>query len=256
MTIVASVKVRDGLILATDSMTQISSAAAGGAPMVLKAYENAKKLFQVGDLPIGVMTFGLGNIGQRSIEGLMLEFSASVVGNRKKVETVASALFEFIKGKYEEQEYGESPPGLGFYIAGYSPNSHFPDEWEFALPRDSAPIQVRDEEDFGPNWRGIDFPFTRLWNGFAPRIPARLSEKGWNQAEIQELLSDLGTAVLFDGMPVQDAVNFAVYILRTTIGYTAFSIGQATCGGPIQLATVLPDEGLKWIEKPDLRISH
>jgi hypothetical protein len=255
LTIVASVKVRDGLILATDSMTQISGGSAGQTPMVLKAYENARKLFQVGDLPIGVMTFGLGNIGQRSIEGLMLEFSASVVGQRKKVETVTQALFDFIKAKYEEQGYGENPPGLGFYVAGYSPSGHFPDEWEFLLPRDPKPRQVRNEQDFGPNWRGIDFPFTRLWNGFAPRIPARLSEKGWKAQEIGELVGDLGTPVLFDGMPVQDAVNFAVYILRTTIGYTAFSVGQATCGGPIQLATVLPDEGFKWIEKPDLRIS-
>jgi hypothetical protein len=255
MTIVASVKVRDGLILATDSMTQISGRAPGQPPTVLKAYENARKLFQVGALPIGGMTFGLGNIGQRSIEGLMFEFSTSVVGNRKKVASVAEALFDFIKGKYEEQGYGEDPPRLGFYVAGYSPNGHFPEEWEFQLPTDAKPRRVRKEQDFGPTWRGVDFPFTRLWNGFAARIPGRLSEKGWKVAEIAELLDDLATPVLFDGMPVQDAVNFAVYIVRTTVGYTAFSVGQSACGGPIQLATVLPDEGFKWIEKPDLRIS-
>lgn len=255
MTIVASVKVRDGLILATDSMTQISGREPGQPPTFLKSYENARELFQVGGLPIGVMTFGLGNIGQRSIEGLMLEFSATVVGRRKNVSTVAQALYDFIKAKYEEQGYGEEPPALGFYVAGYSPSSHFPDEWEFLLPRDEKPLQVRNEEDFGPNWRGVDFPFTRLWNGFATRIPARLAEKGWDAAEIAELVGDLGTPVLYDGMPVQDAVNFAVYILRVTIGYTDFSVGNSACGGPIQLATVLPDEGFKWIEKPDLRIS-
>lgn len=253
MTIVASVKVRDGLILATDSMTQISGGPGTG---VLKSYENARKLFQVGALPIGVMTFGLGNIGQRSIEGLMLEFSSSVVGQRNKVETVAQALFEFMKDKYEEQGFGgDGSPGLGFYVAGYSPNSHFPDEREFQLPRDTKPLQVRDEQDFGANWRGIDFPFTRLWKGFATRIPARLAEKGWNQQEIGELLGGLETPALYDGMPVQDAVNFAVYILRVTIGYTEFSVGPSPCGGPIQVATVLPDKGFKWIEKPDLRIS-
>lgn len=256
MTIVASVKVRDGLILATDSMTQISGGAPGQPAAVLKSYENARKLFQVGDLPIGVMTFGLGNIGQRSIEGLMLEFSSTVVGQRKKVETVSQALFDFIKGKYEEQGYvNDDSPALGFYVAGYSPNSHFPDEREFQLPRDVGPVQVRDEQDFGANWRGIDFPLTRLWKGFAIKIPARLAEKGWNQQEIGELIGDLETPALYDGMPVQDAVNFAVYILRVTIGYTEFSVGPSPCGGPIQVATVLPDKGFKWIEKPDLRIS-
>ena len=69
MTIVASVKVRDGLILATDGMTQIQGRVAQ-PPGVLKSYENARKLFQVGELPIGVMTFGLGNIGQPFDRGL------------------------------------------------------------------------------------------------------------------------------------------------------------------------------------------
>jgi len=55
MTIVAAVKVRDGLILGTDSMTQITVQTPQG-PQVLKAYSNARKLFQIGDRRIGVMT--------------------------------------------------------------------------------------------------------------------------------------------------------------------------------------------------------
>lgn len=257
MTIVASVKVRDGLILAADSMTQIYGASPQGQQQYLKGYENAKKLYRLGDLPIGVMTYGLGNIGQRSIEGLVREFAAVEIGQRKKVETIALALFDFIKGKYEEEGYADlaEPPGLGFYVAGYSPKAHFPDEWEFRLPRDAKPVQVRASEDFGANWRGIEFPFTRLWMGFALRIPAELEAKGWSQDEIGQLLGDLQAPALYDGMPVQDAVNFAAYILRVTIGYTEFTVGPSECGGPIQLATVLPDEGFKWIEKPDLRIS-
>jgi hypothetical protein len=57
VTIIASAKGRDGLILGTDSMTRIQ------APTVLNAYSHARKLFRVADTPIGVMTDGLGNIG-------------------------------------------------------------------------------------------------------------------------------------------------------------------------------------------------
>jgi hypothetical protein len=234
VTIVASVKVRDGLILATDSMTQIYGQAPDEPkPKFLKGYENARKLFRVGDLPIGVMTYGLGNIGQRSIEGLMLEFSASILGNRKKMEAVAEALFDFIKAKYEEQGYarGKNPPNLGFYVAGYSPNGHFPEEWEFLLPQDSSARQVRAAQDFGANWRGVDHPFTRLWKGFALRIPNRLAQTGMKPKEINEIIGDLEAPALYDGMPVQDAVNFAAYILRVTIGYTEFSVGPSACGG-------------------------
>ena len=43
MTIVCSVKVRDGLILGTDSMTQISAPIDDGGVQVLKSYSNARK---------------------------------------------------------------------------------------------------------------------------------------------------------------------------------------------------------------------
>ena len=43
MTIVCSVKVRDGLILGTDSMTQISAPMDDGGVQVLKSYSNARK---------------------------------------------------------------------------------------------------------------------------------------------------------------------------------------------------------------------
>lgn len=255
MTIVASVKVRDGLILATDSMTQIHGfSSETGERQYLKSYENARKLFQIRDLPVGVMTYGLGNIGQRSIEALMLEFSRKALGQRKKVDSIAKALFDFVKGKYAAQGFPDPPP-LGFYVAGYSPNSHFPSEWEFLLPQDKKPKRVQKAEEFGATWRGIEHPFTRLWKGFAFRIPNRLAEAGWTQEELGLLLGDLEAQAAYDGMPVQDAVNFAVYILRVTIGYTEFSVGLSPCGGPIQLATVLPDRGFKWTERPELEVS-
>lgn len=255
MTIVASVKVRDGLILATDSMSHIYGTGPDGSQQFYQAFENSRKLFQIGELPIGVMAYGLGNVGERSIEGLMLEF-AEVVGNRTKVESVAKALFEFIHTKYVAEGYADvdEPPDLGFYLAGYSPRSHFPDEWEFTLPRDPEPIEVRPENAFGASWRGVEAPFTRLWGGFPLRLPARLEERGWSQEEIEELLAEMQATTMIGGMPVQDAINFAVYILRVTIGFTEFSLGVPACGGPLQVATILADRDFQWIEKPDLRV--
>ena len=51
-------------------------------------------------------------------------------------------------------------------------------------------------------------------------------------------------------MPVQDAINFAVYVLRTTIGLANFEIGPPSCGGPLQVAIILPETGFEWVENP------
>lgn len=218
MTIVASVKVRDGLILATDSMTQVYNESAEWA----KAYENARKLFQMGDLPVGVMTYGAGNFGNRSVEGVMLDFGRTLTpgpGPHVAVGAVAQDLYTHVKGLYTPLFSSldvDQQPVSGFVIAGYDdPKSPLAEIWEFQLPRDSAALRVADQNDSGAIWRGIDIPFTRLWKGFDPRLPDRLVTAGLVQPQIDAAVADLEFAAAYDGMPIQDAIDFAVFIVET-----------------------------------------
>jgi hypothetical protein len=258
MTIVASVKVRDGLILGTDSMTQISQNTPEG-PAFLKAYSNARKLFQIANRPIGVASYGLGNLGQRSIEGVVLDFCLSPSAQGLKVGEVAAGLRDFVAPLYEGAFGGVDPkerPPLGFFIAGYSEGEPFPEEFEFLLPRDAGPFAQRAANAFGASWRGIDIAFTRLYKGFDPRIRERLAEAGMSESDQEPIFAGLETPVIYDGMPVQDAVNFCEYILTTTIGYTTFHAGVPSCGYPLQVAMILADSGFAWISRPEPRISH
>jgi hypothetical protein len=267
MTIIASVKVRDGIVLATDSMTQISARLETGEVKIIKAYSNARKLFQIRDLPIGTMSHGLGNIGPRSIENLVLEFSRrldKLVEQPWTVEKVARGLYSFIKGVYDETFQGltnekrKRELTLGFFISGYSPNAAFAQEWEFLLPAATDVKRVRQDKAFGSSWRGITLPFERLYNGFDRRIADALKKADVPDEVIKQTLNieRLRMPIAYDGMPVQDAINFAVYILETTIGSATFEVGLApTCGGPLQIATISPDTGWRWICQPELAIS-
>ena len=259
MTICASVKVRDGMALATDSMSQIQGLIGDtGQTTVVKTYSNARKLFQVGDRPIGVMSYGVGNIGIRSIQGLMREFSVSKA--TRNVETITKTLASFFREAYDE-EYSASPkdeqPTLGFFIAGYSPGSPFAQEWEVVFPRDDAPKRVRADDAFGSSWRGISMPFSRLYMGFDPRIGQALAAVGLSNNDIhrvRQVLNQFKSQVVYDGMPIQDAVNFAAYIVRTTVGLATFEVGPPSCGGPLQVATILPDTGFEWVRQPTLSV--
>jgi hypothetical protein len=252
MTIVASVKVRDGLVLATDSMSQIHQ---GG--QYRTSYANARKLFQARDLPVGVMSYGLGNIGDISIEGLVREFCAELSANVKNVQTIADQLFAFIKTAYDLQFSDLSAddcPVIGFFVAGYGGSGPFAEQSEFVIPRDAQSIQVAPNNVFGANWRGIELPFTRLYKGLDPRLIPQLQAKGFTDPEIADLFAQVETPVIYDGMPVQDAINFAAYIVKTTIGVSTFEIGVPACGGPLQIAAILPSEGFRWIERPELGV--
>jgi hypothetical protein len=42
--------------------------------------------------------------------------------------------------------------------------------------------------------------------------------------------------------------------MKTTIGYTTFATDVSPCGGPLQVATILPDNGYEWLSRPMLEM--
>jgi hypothetical protein len=250
MTICASVKVRDGLVLGTDSMTQIWGQNVGGNRPIVKTYSNANKLVRIGALNLGIMTYGIGNLGPRSVQGLLRDFSPQAAD----VQGVTQELYQFFSVAYRERFGASQEAPLGFFVAGYSPGEPFADEWEFLLPRDQEIRQVRPLDDFGANWRGVEIPFTRLYHGFDPRMIDRLKQLGVGQDVIDQAVLQWPSPIIYDAMPVQDAVNFVVFILQTTIGMATFEVGPPSCGGPLQIAVVLPDKGFVWIAEPKLAV--
>ncbi len=69
---------------------------------------------------------------------------------------------------------------------------------------------------------------------------SRLGEfAGWSNMRRKMFLAEL-MEMIFDAMPIQDAINFCEFILKTTIGATEFEVGAPACGGPLQVAVVRP----------------
>lgn len=252
MTICASVKVRDAIVLGTDSMSQVTGKGPGNQVSVMKWYANAHKLFQIETLSIGAVTWGAGNIGTRTIENLMIEFGPKV--KSKKVAEVAQELFDFLKPLYDAQYTAPNQPPMGFLIAGYEPKQPLGDEYEFLLPAGTVKA-VRVNAQMGASWRGIDRPFSRLMFGVDPVLRNELPTSGVPQNVIDTLFQPerWSLKMIFDAMPIQDAINFCEFILKTTIGATEFEVGAPACGGPLQVAVVRPGNlGFKWIAEPEL----
>ncbi|MBS1914929.1 MAG: hypothetical protein JST87_01560 [Bacteroidetes bacterium] len=251
MSIVAAIKVYDGVVLGADSATTITGSVIPGNQQIVKSYQNAQKIFQIADLKVGVLTYGLGNIGNRSMASIISEFSKKI---RKDgvvdigVKKVAEMFFEYIRDIYQEAFKNVTNPTpipvqgqfqLGFYIGGYSDDNPLASEWEFVLPGDKTIRKVRDENQFGASWRGQSLPFFRLHMGFDPRILDVLTQKfKLPVEEVAKIAKNFETKVQYVGMPLQDAVDFMEYILKTTINYSKFEIGIPVCSEPIDIAVI------------------
>ena len=260
MSIVATVKVYDGIVLGAESMTQLT-AVIDGKQQLIKSYENAQKLFHIGDLPIGLLTYGVGNIGRRSIESFVHEFSrmekkrVAAAGGGINVEETARQFFNFMRPHYMSA-FGAMPapqPAMGFIVAGYSDEEHLASEWEFVLPQHVAPTFVRPQNDVGAAWRGVGSPFSRLMFGLEPMLEAQLVQAGMPPPEVERLKNvakGVATPISFDGMPIQDAIGFCKFIIQSTIGWCTYATGAAACGGPIRLAVITRGAGFDWVTPP------
>ena len=53
-------------------------------------------------------------------------------------------------------------------------------------------------------------------------------------------------------MTLQDAIDFSIYAIRTTIDTMRFQARPKNVGGPIDVLVITPDE-TRWIQKKELR---
>ena len=235
-------------------------------PMHIKSYSNAQKIFRIADLNIGVLTYGGGNIGTRSMASFVHEFSESegslAADVDRSVQAVANRLLTHLRHHYDPA-FATVPeaqrPVIGFYVAGYSPgpDQHLGSEWEFVLPQALTATPARPGNVVGASWRGIGVPFTRLFFGLDPRVDQILANLGMTPEAIVQFRQIAGiqlqSRVAFDGMPLEDAVGFCKFIIETTIGMATYEIGNPSCGGPVNIAVITPSS-FRWVSEPKLPI--
>jgi hypothetical protein len=268
MTIVVAVKVNDGLVLAADSTVAVHGGPSGQPPGILKTYDYGRKLSHIKDYPIGTLSWGISLLGSRTIESLINEYEFGLPSARDEaargfeVRDIADNLRTFLLERYEAQ-YGPLSPGeqpsLGILVSGYSDSAYFPEQYLFEFP--SIPeVQIRrpdketGEPDFGVDWFGLTDAITRLIKGADPRLAQVLAGRLQISAdEAWQLLAQFEYPIAFEGMPLQDAIDLAVYLVEMTIGRYRFAVGAPLCGGEVD-AAVITSRGFTWVYRKNWHV--
>lgn len=275
MSIVIVVKVSEGLVLGADSAATLSGQIKGPAGSVyngvLKTFYNAKKLLQIGDFPIGVLNWGGAFIGNRTLESHVREWEHNTHWSNRSsfsssydksfgVKDCADGLHIYLSQVYAE-EYAniseDQRPQVGIIVAGYSESAFFPEIWRFVLPHDTEVQNQRPDKDgkpdFGASWFGVTEPIVRLHFGRDELVSRILSEKfKIPEEEIWEALKPLQYPIAFPQMPLQDAIDYAIYMLNVAIGRFRFVLGPELCGGQLDIAVITQNE-FRWISKKSWR---
>lgn len=265
MTIAITMKVNDGIVLATDSASTMIAQDNTGQIGVVNIYNNANKLINIhGKIPVGVITWGAGSIGLQSTSSVIKDFRKDVDNGIVRVdfehytlEEISIKFKDFVFDKYiKEFNSWQIKPDIGFVIAGYSSNSNVPEEWLFEINNGqcNGPTKLRDKEDIGINWYGQPEAITRVLNGFGSVVPNVLVSEGIVKPEdIQrvmfKVMENSSANLISPAMPIQDAIDLAEFLVDLTEKYVRFAPGSKTVGGPIEIASITLHEGFKWIKR-------
>ena len=256
VTIILSIKVQDGVVMASDSAVLHRG----------HLYANAEKNIQlIKGLPIGVLISGDGAVGSRALTSVMQDFSvrAALRGSACFVDKgsytlqeVSTKLRDYI---LEVSQSCLSPIRSALILSGYSSDAPLPETWSIRLDglEPIEPELVWGEDEYGLSWEGQA--------GCINRLLGDVPHSGFNEAEAQlaevslynQNSSDAPTdemdspMLVTPGMPLLDAVDVARFLMETSLAFERLRADRQlkTIGGPVDLAVITRHEGFRWVQR-------
>ena len=231
MTLLVAVYVPAGIALAADSRltrTVTQKSTSGGETVQQQSLvvlsDASNKLVELKRVGCAVGLYDNALLEGQPIDAHIKRFEEERLTDEDDVPTVAEKLHDHLRTSFGSAR-------VGFYVAGYRVED-----------RVSVPhlyVGHTTKELLRPN----------LNDG---KIVYGVSRAGDN--EVANRLIRQESLPAFDAMPLQDAVDYAVHLIRATIDTLRFEPRHPTVGGPIDVMTVTP-EGCSWIRRKEVTIA-
>ena len=258
MTLNVVIKGTEGVVLATDSRVTLTSV--GGLPAT---FDNATKLLTVDERLdshrwMGAVISGAATIGGRTPHSLMPEFERFLPPTRVGVEQYASLLHNFFQGQWDALETKDSSASTNFIVAGYDSQDPYGRVFSFRIPDSAEPIEYHHDR-FGIVWNGQSEILSRIIQGYDSAVLSIIQSALQLSSEQltalnHQLSNQLSLGVPYSTLGLQECIDLATFLIRATI--TAHNLSMSFhrgVGGEIEVAVITRTEGLRWIQKRELR---
>ncbi|MBI2843324.1 MAG: hypothetical protein HYX78_07985 [Armatimonadetes bacterium] len=255
------IKGTEGLVLAAESRVTLTVTAQNPGPPPLHVnFDNATKLlsFSPPHHHVGVVTYGTASIGLRTAQSFIPEFESSLPTDRIPVPDFAKLLGEFFMEQWKQAmsgKYNGSPMTL--VAGGFDEGDPYGRVFIMDIPYRPQPTERNPHPDFGITWGGQREFVDRILQGFDSRLqPLTEQVLGKDDPKLKELitrLQELQMQIPLQAMALQDCVDLAIFMIRTTINAQSLTVGIRGVGGAIDVATVTRNDGLRFVQRKSIR---
>jgi hypothetical protein len=237
MSLGIAIKGPEGLVLAAESRVTITVTQPDGR-QTRATLDNATKLlsFRSPNNGIGATTYGQAAIGRRPVHSFVPEFEAALPDDRLDVLHFSERLATFFLKQWEATMPADyNGPGMTFIVGGFDSGEPYGRLFLFDIPRRPTPIEHHPGTgSFGITWGGDSDIVFRLIKGFDHRLPEiaqRTLQLSPSQRQaLDQALSRLHVNFPIDVYALQDCVDLAILLIRSTIAVQALALDNRGCG--------------------------
>ena len=262
MSLGIAIKAPEGVVLAAESRVALTAPVDGGHLPIY--FDNATKMFGFEEPNnfVGLVTYGMAAIGQRTAHSFLPELEASLKAKqegRLSVVTMADRISEFYMAQWASampKDY--AGPAMTFLIGGFEEDQAYGRVFQVDLPFRPQPVEHNPgDTQFGITWGGQREFVDRLIQGYDSQLFAILKKEASlsddDVLQLQKATAPLQMKLPLNAMALQDCVDLALFFIRTTIAAQELTVGIRGCGGHIDVATITRREGLKYVQRKRIR---
>lgn len=241
MSLIITVYVPEGIVLAGDSRLTLNwtdKTQTGEHHNSITTSDSYTKTFSLAN-KFGLGVFGEVFVNQVNICGFINQFVQENIDENTTIDEIPERLITFFGEKFNY-------PVTHFYLVGYKIEDGIsvPHTYSIALAEKSYRRSNFENESIinGANWGGEIEVLSRI-------LLTVKMQRGDEWAEVAD------NAIPWNFMTLQDAVDFGVYAVKTTIDTMRFQQKEKTVGGPIDVLVIQPHQAPIFIQKKALFVA-
>jgi len=236
MSFVITVFVPTGIVMASDSRQSITIEGKTPDGKPLPKVETVSsdfvyKTFMLRKQAVGISNYGDSLLGKIPAESHIKRFSEEMLSDDDDVTTVHTKLLDFFRRDFPTAD-------TAFYVAGFkkTDGKSIPHVYRCHIGKNTI-----ERTNVAP--KTGDVIYGASWGGQADVIASLL----------QPTPGQPKPPIIWDAMNVQDAIDFAIYAVRTTIDTMRFQARSKNVGGPVDVLLITTDAEPCWIQRKEFR---